>query len=74
MISNKMITLLPDLAAFILVEQEKSFTAAAKKLNVTPSALSKTITRLEKAFLHKLVYFFGAHRNYMFLFHRNLPS
>lgn len=54
MISNKLITLLPDLAAFILVEQEKSFTAAARKLNVTPSALSKTITRLEKALSVKL--------------------
>lgn len=54
MISNKLLTLLPDLAAFILVEQEKSFTAAAKKLNVTPSALSKTITRLEKALSVKL--------------------
>ncbi len=54
MISNKLITLLPDLAVFILVEQEKSFTAAAKKLNVTPSALSKTMTRLEKALSVKL--------------------
>ncbi|NOI67515.1 LysR family transcriptional regulator [Vibrio sp. 99-8-1] len=54
MISNKLLSLLPDLAAFILVVQEKSFTAAAKKLNVTPSALSKTITRLEKALSVKL--------------------
>ncbi len=54
MISNKLIALLPDLAAFILVVQEKSFTAAAKKLDVTPSALSKTITRLEKALSVKL--------------------
>lgn len=54
MISNKLIALLPDLAAFILVEQEQSFTAAAKKLNVTPSALSKTITRLEAALSVKL--------------------
>lgn len=54
MISSKLLSLLPDLAAFILVVQEKSFTAAAKKLNVTPSALSKTITRLEKALSVKL--------------------
>ncbi|MDV7103745.1 LysR family transcriptional regulator [Vibrio sp. TH_r3] len=54
MISSQLLSLLPDLAAFILVEQEKSFTAAAKKLNVTPSALSKTITRLEKALSVKL--------------------
>ncbi|MCV2403263.1 LysR family transcriptional regulator [Marinomonas sp. C2222] len=54
MISNKLITLLPDLAIFILVVEEKSFTAAAKKLGVTPSALSKTISRLEKALSVKL--------------------
>lgn len=54
MISTKLIALLPDLAAFILVVNEGSFTAAAKKLNVTPSALSKLITRLEKALSVKL--------------------
>jgi len=54
MITSKLITQLPDLASFILVEQEKSFTAAARKLNVTPSALSKTITRLEKSLSVKL--------------------
>ncbi len=45
----KLIALLPDLASFILVVNEGSFTAAAKQLGVTPSALSKLITRLEKA-------------------------
>jgi len=54
MINQKLIALLPDLAAFILVVNEGSFTAAAKKLNVTPSALSKLITRLEKALSVKL--------------------
>lgn len=54
MISNKLIGLLPDLAAFVLVVEEKSFTAAAQKLGVTPSALSKTISRLEKALSVKL--------------------
>ena len=54
MISPKLIALLPDFASFILVVQEKSFTAAAKKMNVTPSALSKTITRLEQALSVKL--------------------
>ncbi|WP_375749804.1 LysR family transcriptional regulator [Vibrio sp. HN007] len=53
--SNQLISLLPDLAAYILVVQEKSFTVAAKKLGVTPSALSKTITRLEKALSVKLL-------------------
>ncbi|WP_260260293.1 LysR family transcriptional regulator [Vibrio intestinalis] len=54
MINTKLITLLPDLASFILVVNEGSFTAAAKKLNVTPSALSKLITRLEKSLSVKL--------------------
>ncbi|MDG3085399.1 LysR family transcriptional regulator [Vibrio hannami] len=55
MASNRLIAMMPDLAAYILVVQEKSFTAAAKKLGVTPSALSKTITRLEKALSVKLL-------------------
>ncbi len=46
--------LMPDLAAFIMVVNEGTFTAAAKRLNVTPSALSKLITRLEKALSVKL--------------------
>ncbi|WED24184.1 LysR family transcriptional regulator [Vibrio sp. JC009] len=55
MLTNKLIALMPDLAAYILVVQEKSLTAAALKLGVTPSALSKTITRLEKALSVKLL-------------------
>ncbi|PFG58461.1 LysR family transcriptional regulator [Vibrio sp. ES.051] len=54
MVNPKLIALLPDLASFILVVNEGSFTAAAKKLRVTPSALSKLITRLEKALSVKL--------------------
>lgn len=54
MINQRLIALLPDLAAFILVVNEGSFTAAAKKLNVTPSALSKLISRLENALSVKL--------------------
>ncbi|PMG36757.1 LysR family transcriptional regulator [Vibrio splendidus] len=54
MINPKLIALLPDLASFILVVNEGSFTAAAKQLGVTPSALSKLITRLEKALSVKL--------------------
>ncbi|MDN3680653.1 LysR family transcriptional regulator [Vibrio tapetis] len=55
MLNQKLIALLPDLASFILVVNEGSFTAAARKLNVTPSALSKLITRLEKALSVKLL-------------------
>ncbi|MGF1843772.1 LysR family transcriptional regulator [Vibrio clamense] len=54
MINPKLISLLPDLASFILVVNEGSFTAAAKKLGATPSALSKLITRLENALSVKL--------------------
>lgn len=54
MVTNKLITLLPDLATFIVVVNEGSFTTAAKKLGVTPSALSKLITRLENALSVKL--------------------
>ncbi|WP_022942389.1 LysR family transcriptional regulator [Psychromonas hadalis] len=54
MVTNKLISLLPDLATYIVVVNEGSFTAAAKKLGVTPSALSKLITRLENALSVKL--------------------
>lgn len=39
---------LDDLAAFVAVAQERSFTAAAAKLGVTQSALSQTIRKLEE--------------------------
>ncbi len=54
MINARLIALLPDLATFILVVNQGSFTAAAKELGVTPSALSKLITRLEQALRVKL--------------------
>lgn len=54
MFDTRLLTLLPDLASFILVVEEGSFTAAAKQLGVTPSALSKLVTRLEKSLSTKL--------------------
>lgn len=54
MLNTKLIGLLPDLATSILVVNEGSFTAAAHKLGVPPSALSKLITRLELALSVKL--------------------
>ena len=51
---TKLIALLPDLASFILIVDEGSFTAAAKILDVTPSALSKLVTRLETSLSVKL--------------------
>ncbi|MGR5268772.1 LysR family transcriptional regulator [Vibrio astriarenae] len=55
MVNAKLIALLPDLASYILIVKEGSFTAAAKKLDVSPSALSKLMTRLEKALNVKLI-------------------
>lgn len=52
--NTKLIALLPDLASFILIVDEGSFTAAAKILDVTPSALSKLVTRLETSLSVKL--------------------
>src|SRR4051794_3428464 len=43
-----MIGNLDDLAAFALVAKERSFTRAAAKLRVWPSALSQTIKALEE--------------------------
>ncbi len=52
--NTQLIALLPDLASFILIVDEGSFTAAAKQLSVTPSALSKLVTRLEASLSVKL--------------------
>lgn len=52
--NTKLIALLPDLASFIVIVDEGSFTAAAKVLEVTPSALSKLVTRLESSLSVKL--------------------
>src|SRR4030095_2038320 len=41
-------TKLDDLAAFVAVARERSFTRAAAKLGVSPSALSQTIRNLEE--------------------------
>ncbi|PSW03792.1 LysR family transcriptional regulator [Photobacterium lipolyticum] len=53
--TNRLIALMPDLAVFIIVVDEGSYTAAAKKLGVTPSALSKQISRLEQSLSVKLI-------------------
>ncbi|MGF1727705.1 LysR family transcriptional regulator [Photobacterium nomapromontoriensis] len=53
--TNKLIALMPELAVFKIVVDEGSFTAAAKKLGVTPSALSKQLSRLEHTLSAKLL-------------------
>lgn len=52
---NQLLAMLPDLATYTMVVQEGNFTNAAKSLAMTPSALSKTITRLEKSLEVKLI-------------------
>lgn len=46
---NKLITLLPDMAAFVAVVETGSFTKAAEKLGITPSGVSRQVSRMESA-------------------------
>lgn len=46
---NKLHSLLPDMATFVCVVDKGSFTAAANHLGITPSAVSRQISRLEKS-------------------------
>ncbi|KJG11393.1 LysR family transcriptional regulator [Photobacterium kishitanii] len=45
---NKIIQLLPDIAAFVTIVESKTFSSAAKNLGVTPSGISRQLSRLEK--------------------------
>ncbi|GGN32331.1 MULTISPECIES: LysR family transcriptional regulator [Marinomonas] len=47
--TNKLIALLPDMAAFVAVVETGSFTKAALKLGVTPSGVSRQVSRMETA-------------------------
>ena len=53
--TNRLMHLLPDMAVFVTVVDYGSFTAAAKRLGVTPSAVSRKISRLEGALSIKLL-------------------
>ncbi|MGZ0801470.1 LysR family transcriptional regulator [Kluyvera ascorbata] len=48
--------LLPDLATFVLIIDQGSFTAAAKATGATPSAISRSVSRLEQALGSKLLH------------------
>lgn len=48
--------LLPDLATFVLIIDQGSFTAAAKAAGSTPSAISRSVSRLEQALGSKLLH------------------
>tara|TARA_R110001632_G_scaffold1368_4_gene5590 strand:- start:17693 stop:18610 length:918 start_codon:yes stop_codon:yes gene_type:complete len=47
--TNELIALLPDMAAFVAVVETGSFTKAAKRLDVTPSGVSRQVSRIESA-------------------------
>lgn len=53
--TNKLIPLLADMAIFVTVVEQGNFSKAAKKLGVTPSAVSRQISRLEDALGIKLL-------------------
>ncbi|MER0127580.1 LysR family transcriptional regulator [Franconibacter daqui] len=50
------LTLLPEIAAFVIVVESGSFSAAARKLGATPSSVSRSISRLEKKLGVKLLH------------------
>lgn len=53
--TNKLISLLPDMAAFVAVVETGSFTKAAQKLGITPSGVSRQVSRIETALSTVLV-------------------
>lgn len=53
--TNKIITLLPEMAVLVVVIEEGSFSKAAEKLGVAPSSVSRSIARLEEALQQKLI-------------------
>jgi len=53
--TNDLIPLLSDMAIFVTVVEQGNFSKAAKKLGVTPSAVSRQISRLEDALGIKLL-------------------
>ena len=55
MSTNEVIPLLGDMAIFVTVVEQGNFSKAAKKLGVTPSAVSRQISRLEDALGIKLL-------------------
>ncbi|SBS30790.1 HTH-type transcriptional regulator DmlR [Marinomonas spartinae] len=53
--TNKLISLLPDMAAFVAVVETGSFTKAAEKLGITPSGVSRQVSRMETALSSVLI-------------------
>ncbi|WCN11855.1 LysR family transcriptional regulator [Marinomonas mediterranea] len=55
MTPNQLLELLPELAVFVAVVEEGSFTNAGKKLGLPPSSISRTISKLETGLTTKLL-------------------
>lgn len=53
--TNKLIPLLSEMAIFVNVVESGSFSKTAKKLGVSPSSVSRSVTRLENALEEKLL-------------------
>ncbi len=53
--TNKLIALLPEMATFVIVLEEGSFSKAAGRLGVAPSSVSRSIAKLENALNQKLL-------------------
>ncbi|EJN6828726.1 LysR family transcriptional regulator [Vibrio cidicii] len=53
--TNRLIPLLSELAVFTCVVEAGGFSAAAQKLGVAPSSISRSVTRLENALQEKLL-------------------
>jgi len=52
---NKLLVLLPEMATFVVVIEQGSFSRAAIKLGVAPSSVSRSVARLENALQQKLI-------------------
>ncbi|NVD08548.1 LysR family transcriptional regulator [Vibrio sp. JPW-9-11-11] len=53
--TNKLIPLLSEMAIFVSVVESGSFSKTAQKLGVSPSSVSRSVTRLENALQEKLL-------------------
>ena len=53
--TNKLIPLLSEMAIFVNVVESGSFSRTAQKLGVSPSSVSRSVTRLENALQEKLL-------------------
>ncbi|WP_413283466.1 LysR family transcriptional regulator [Vibrio sp. MA40-2] len=53
--TNKIMNLMPEMATFVSVIEEGSFSKAAQKLGVMPSSVSRSISKLENALQQKLI-------------------